>query len=395
VAAAPTSNIPAQGKPAGTQSRRIYQIMECMSYGDAASNITRENARILTDLGYETRIYAEECDPRVAHEATPLSDLRPDARDPIIVHYCGYSRIEEFLESYPGPRAVHFHNITPAQYFDPKSILFEFTNRGHAQLRRIADLFDLVLAPSVFDLDEYARHLLQPVPTLLIPPLVDVERIRQRPVDRAKRDELTSLRGDKFLFVGRVAPNKRHDLLMYAFDEYYREIRRDAYLFLVGAQGQSTSYFDALQRLRADLPSGDRIIFTGHVSEEELAAYYATADVFVCASEHEGFGVPLVEAMAYDVPVIAFNSSAVPEALGDAGILVHSWDSARVAELMNLAIHDKQLHDTVVGKQRNSLSRFSMREVERALAIAVDFLCNGQESPELVWRGPERSAQSQ
>jgi glycosyltransferase involved in cell wall biosynthesis len=373
---------------AGAKNRRIYQIMEWMSYGDAATNITRENARLLAGLGYQTRIYAHESDPRVADEATPLRHLRPDSGDPIILHYCGYSHVEDFIESYPGPRAIHFHNITPAQYFDPKSPLFDFTNRGYAQLRRIAGLFDLVMADSVFDLVEYARHLLQPRPTLCIPPLIEAERIRRRPVDKARREQLASLAGDKFVFVGRVAPNKRHDLLMCAFDEYCRMIRRDAYLFLVGSHGQSGSFYHALQRLRARLPSGDRIIFTGHVTDEELAAYYEAGDVFICASEHEGFGVPLVEAMAYEMPVIAFNSSAVPEAMGDAGILVHRWDTVNVAELMNLATHDRQLRNHIVRKQTQSLSRFSRPAVERALNAAIEFLCDGRESPELVWRGP-------
>jgi glycosyltransferase involved in cell wall biosynthesis len=374
--------------PAGAKTFRVHQIMETLSYGDAVSNITRDNSRLLKDLGYETRIFAQNTDPRVAKQASPLRDLDAASETPVIIHYWGFSALEEFIETYRGPRAVYFHNITPAQYFDPHSPSFELTNRGYSQLRRIAGLFDLVLAPSLFDLVEYSEHLLQPRPTLCVPPLVDAETIRRRPVDKSKLAELSSLAGDRFVFVGRIAPNKRHDLLMYAFDEYYRHIRRDSYLFLVGNHREGDPYYEALARLRSDLPSGDRVIFTGHVSDEELAAYYEGSDAFICASEHEGFGVPLVEAMAYRMPVIALNSSAVPEALGGAGLLVNAWDSQRVAELMNLAVHDQEFRAHVVSGQTTGLSRFSAGAVKSALQTAVEFLCEGRESPDLVWRGP-------
>jgi glycosyltransferase involved in cell wall biosynthesis len=372
----------------GVKTLRVNQVMETLSYGDAVSNITRDSARLLEGMGYKTRIYAQNTDPRVAHQAAPLRDLESTSSTPVIIHYWGYSGIEDFIETYRGPRAVHFHNITPAKYFDPESPSFELTNRGYAQLRRIAGLFDLVLAPSVFDLVEFSEHLLRPRPTLCVPPLIEPEIIRKRPVDRGRLAELASLTGDKFVFVGRIAPNKRQDLLMYAFDEYYRNIRRDAHLFLVGSYGQGDPYHAALERLRADLPSGERITLTGHVSDEQLAAYYEAGEVFVCASEHEGFGVPLVEAMAYGMPVIAFNSSAVPEAMGDAGVLVNRWDSPRVAELMNLAAHDKQFRTEIIQRQTAGLSRFSKAAVEQALRSTVEFLSEGREAPGLVWRGP-------
>ena len=163
--------------------------------------------------------------------------------------------------------------------------------------------------------------------------------------------------------MGRVARNKRQDRLLQVFDYYHRHINRHAHLWLVGNENSDPAYRAELERLRGSLASCHRIHFCGKVRDEETYAYYRAADIFVSASEHEGFGMPLVEAMVLDVPVIALAAAAVPETMGEGGILVQEWDVPRIAELMHLLTQNESLRQTVIEAQRLNLQRFSSQEI--------------------------------
>lgn len=175
---------------------------------------------------------------------------------------------------------------------------------------------------------------------------------------------------------------------MEVFDHYWRRISRRCRLFLVGSHEHSPDFRQEVEALRQRLPSGERIVITGKVTDEEVQAYYRVADVFMSASEHEGFGIPLLEAMAHDVPVVALAETAVPETMGRSGFQVHEWDSPRLAELVHLLTRDEPWRATLLEGQRRNLARFSEAEARRALAAAVAFLREGTESPLMVWRGP-------
>jgi glycosyltransferase involved in cell wall biosynthesis len=368
--------------------------MEVLSYGDAVSNIARANARLLSEMGHHYRIISAHSDPRVSREVCRLEGFEQRGRQALVYHYWGFSQLEEFITAFNGPKAIYYHNITPPGYFPPDSVAFEQTMRGTEQLRRIADLFNIIVAPSEHNLEELASLVTEPKPTVCIPPAVDRADILARPADRQKLKELQAMEDVRFLFVGRVTPNKRQDQLMRMFDYYYRNINHHARLFLVGDTRHTPNYFQELEVLRRTLPSRERIIFTGHVSNESITAYYRAADVFVCASEHEGFCVPVAEAMAYGLPVVALSAAAVPETLGGAGLLVRDWDPTRVAELVNVLLKDQSLRSGIVERQRASLSRFSKRVVQSRLAALCDFLCSGREDPLFVRRGGVRATQT-
>jgi glycosyltransferase involved in cell wall biosynthesis len=262
------------------------------------------------------------------------------------------------------------------------------TSKGHEQLQRIAGWFDLILADSEFDLEDYARHLPRAKPTLCLYPTVEAEAVRSRPVDE---NLLARLRADQrttFLFVGRIARNKRQDRVMEVFDHYWRRIDRRSRLFLVGSYEHSPDFHRELEARRRELASADHIVFTGKVADEEVQAYFSAASVFLSASEHEGFGIPLLEAMAHGVPVIALARTAVPETMGRAGIQVQDWDPPRLAELVHLLTRDEPWRAALLEGQRRNLDRFSGAEARRVLAAAVDFLREGKQSEAMVWRGP-------
>ncbi len=172
------------------------------------------------------------------------------------------------------------------------------------------------------------------------------------------------------LFVGRLAPHKRQDELIRAFAIYRRRHAPDATLTLVG-EPLNDAYLRALREL------GDRagnVRFEHTLSERELADRYARASVFVCLSEHEGFCVPLLEAFAAEVPVIARPSGGVPETAGDAALLVDDRDPAVIAELIALAVTDGELRADLTRRGRERLDVYAPERSAVALRAALERL---------------------
>jgi glycosyltransferase involved in cell wall biosynthesis len=197
-------------------------------------------------------------------------------------------------------------------------------------------------------------------------------------VDDARLAALQQLAHVHVLFVGRVARNKRQDRVMETFDQYWRCINRHSSLWLVGNDTNDPDYRAELARLHASLASGDHIHFTGKVPDDTLRAFYRGCHVFLCASEHEGFCMPIAQAMAAGLPVIALAAGAVPETLGGAGLLVHTWDTPRVAELLHLVTDPHSAwRSRVIADQRGVIHRFSKEEAARRLTAAVAWLQTG------------------
>jgi glycosyltransferase involved in cell wall biosynthesis len=363
----------------------VYQVVEALDVGDAVSNIARRNSAFMAELGQPAEILARYVHPDICGETQPLDTAlsTPDCGQ--IFHYWNYNISTSLPHAVRGRKAVYYHNITPPEYFSPGSHQAVWSARAYAQIAQIADAFDLVIGVSRFNIAELVRHLSRPKPTLHVYPVVEAAEIESAPVDAELLAALRQPGRVNLVFVGRVVRNKRQDRLMRLFDSYYREINRRAHLWLVGNDRSDPEYRAELERLRGGLRSGDRITFTGKVSDPAVNAYYRAADVFVCASEHEGFCVPIAQAMALDIPVLAFAATAVPETMGESGLLIHEWDTPRVAELMHLALGDQGLRERVIVGQRANLKRFSAAEARARLAAVVSFLRTGEISPLFEW----------
>jgi glycosyltransferase involved in cell wall biosynthesis len=157
------------------------------------------------------------------------------------------------------------------------------------------------------------------------------------------------------LMVGSLVPNKGHVALLEAFAAYHHDYNHDSRLFLVGKDKANLArYTSFLHEVTERLGLQASVIFTGEVSESELKSYYLISDLFVIASEHEGFCVPLVEAMAMKVPIVAFSSSAIPETISKAGLVWDERDPYLFAESMDTLINDESLRMrlSLLGKQR-------------------------------------------
>ncbi len=361
--------------------RTIYQVMEALDIGDAVSNIARRNAKLLKELGQPPEILTRFAHPDVVAETLPIKKALSQTDCGLIFHFWNYNTSTWALPAVRGRKALYYHNITPPQYFPRDSPAYLGAARGYEQLKVIVNQFDLLIGDSHFNLQELSHSLAQPKPGVVIAPVVEAGEIQAAPFDTTLLERLRSSQQVNILFAGRIARNKRQELIMRVFDWYWRKINRHAHLWLVGNEGIDPGYRVELEHLRQLLPSRDQIDFTGKVPDAQLRAYYRAADIFLCASEHEGFCIPIVEAMALNVPVIAYAEAAVPETMGGAGFLIRHWDAPLVAELMHLAISDWQIRRQIISRQCENLERYSVDRARERLTAALKYLLHAETGP--------------
>jgi len=290
----------------------------------------------------------------------------------VLLHYALPSPLTQALQAHRGRRVLLHHNITPPEFFsgwDPE--LARICALGREQLAGLRDHVELGLADSEFNRAELEAAGFRR--TGVLPIYLDFARYREAP-----NPVVTRMLGDgpvNLLFVGRVSPNKRHEDLIRVASYWKNFISPDVRLLLVGKLPRRREYFDALQALfyeEAFTPA--EVVFTGHVSHDDLLAYYAASDLFLCLSAHEGFGVPLVEAMLMDVPVLARRTTAVGDTLGDAGVQFEDLDVPQVAEMGQQLVTDRALREAVLASQRRQLAAFAPEAVEATLRRALDSL---------------------
>jgi glycosyltransferase involved in cell wall biosynthesis len=252
---------------------------------------------------------------------------------------------------------LQYHNITPARFFAPYDPqLYRLAVLGRRELATLVGHVDIALGDS-----EYNRRELDALgfaPTGVMPIAVDVERITAAPrrpaLERALTDDMHN-----FLFVGRIAPNKKIDDIVRLAEVYKRYVDAFYRFIFVGRYDVVPAYTATIRALVLEYEMlTDRFVFTGPVPDEDLATYYRMADVYISLSEHEGFCVPLVEAMAADVPVLAYAAGAVPETLGGAGVTFAPKDLEQAAELLGALVYERQLRDKVIEGQRRRLADF-------------------------------------
>lgn len=361
-------------------SSAIYQVMEDLDTGDAVSSIVRRSATILADIKQPREIIALAAHKQLDDRILPPHHLLHSPNSSLIFHYWGYNRLTWLLWALNGPMAIYYHNITPPSFFPSSSPMHQALTRGYAQLAHIAKRFDVIIADSSYNLSEFALYTNQQRPALHIYPVVEPSDIQHQPFDSKLLQALRSSNDVNIVFVGRVVRNKRQDKLMVLFDYYCQHINPCARLWLVGNDKGDIDYRSELEILRTSLRSGEQITFTGKVTDDQVLAYYRGADALVCASEHEGFCVPIAQAMALDVPVLAYAAAAVPETMGSAGLLIHEWDTIRVAELLHLAIFDHSLRSQLIEGQRANIMRFSSTAAKERLEAVIQFLIRGEQS---------------
>jgi glycosyltransferase involved in cell wall biosynthesis len=354
----------------------INQWVPAAHRGDAIGDSARRVRGMLRAAGHTSDLFALTIDDELRGDVRPFADTRARTGDVTIFHFALPSPMTAAFPSLDGARVLQYHNITPAAFFAPYDPgLFRLAALGREELRSLVGHVDLALGDSEFNRRElvdlgFAR-------TGVLPIAVNTERI----TGAAPRPALEKILGDgliNILFVGRIVPNKRiEDHIRLA--ELYKRYVDSYYRFIfVGRYDGVPRYYAQIRALIAEfrmLP--DRFWFTGPVPDDDLAAFYRWADAYVSLSEHEGFCVPLVEAMAADVPVLAYAAGAVPETLGGAGVLFAPKDLELAAEMLGTLVYDRPVRDRVIAGQRRRLEDFAPARIEQQLEDALKTIAQG------------------
>lgn len=350
----------------------VNQWVPAAHRGDAIGDSARRVRAMLRALGHHSEIYALTIDEDLAGDIQPFDSPRARQGDVTIFHYALPSAMTEAFASLPRGRVLQYHNVTPPQFFagyDPG--IFRLAALGRAQIQRLAGRTDMALGDSEFNRQELEQFGFSN--TGVFPIALDLDRFRHSP----PRPALQQLLSDglmNFLFVGRVVPNKKIEDHIRLAEHYKRYVDTEYRFIFVGKTDGVPRYYNAVRALVAEyrMPE-DRFIFTGPVPDEDLITYYRTAHVYISLSEHEGFCVPLLEAMAADVPVLAYASTAVPDTLGGAGVLFSPKDLEFAAELLGELAYNDELRARVIEGQRRRLTHFGddrlRAELTRILSV--------------------------
>ncbi|MBW3614999.1 MAG: glycosyltransferase [Actinobacteria bacterium] len=355
-------------------ARALHQFVPNFAAGDAIGTHVRHSQATLRAAGWESEIFYDEAQASVRKLGRHFStfDPRHDGHAWLLFQLSTGTRMTQYVMDSGMPFGVYFHNVTPPRYFERwEPGAAENLRTALADVRRLAPLARFALANSSFS-EADLRHAGYD-PTEVVPVLVDAKDLEQAPNERLLRRlrRETAGGGRRWLFVGRTAPNKcQHDLIA-AFAAYRSVYDPMARLTLVGGR-TSNVYYRSLELLADELGVGEEVEFTDTITDAEKLACYRAADVFVCLSEHEGFKVPLIEAMHVGVPVVAYAASAVPETVGEAGLLLDTKDPLVVATAVHRVLGDDALRGELVGAGHRRAEELSSERTSRRLLDALD-----------------------
>ena len=345
----------------------IHQLVAGFSRGDAISNEAVVMRRLFREWGYESEIYCERRRvlPELRAEAGDLEDLKSRCRpeDLVFLHLSIGSRANEIFPVLPGKKALLYHNITPPEYFSlvQPSTAADLA-RGRAQAAALAGAAAVNLADSAYNAAELEAWGYPP--SAVFPLMLDFAKLDAKP-DRATLRRFADGKVN-ILFVGRCAPNKKIEDVISAFAYFQKGVEPDSRLILAGSYAGTERYQRLLLAMIRDLKL-ENVEFTGSIPQPQLNACYASARVFLCMSEHEGFCIPLVESLVHRVPVMALARAAIPEALGGSGILFAGKLFEAIAEMMGRVTRDEPFRATLLARQDARLAAFKARDLGREL----------------------------
>lgn len=352
----------------------MHQLVHTLSYGDAISTEVLALQEALQALGYNSEIYALHEHPNYRGRTRSAESLSLSRDAHLILHYSLGSSLNDIYANWThGGRILVYHNITPASWY--KEINTRVSNdilRGVEELPTLCALSDQIWADSEFNARELDKYGAFDVAVLDL--LVSDSRWK------VARDEkifaaVKGSQGLQVLHVGRLAPNKCLEDVIKVFYFLVRYTDTDSRLRLVGIDTDTEMYAFALRDLADRLGIGSSVEFTGALSDSEVRALYEASDVYLCMSEHEGFCLPLIESMHFSLPVVAFSAAAVPETLGDAGVLVRDKRHAEIAKVVASISRDVGLRQLLIDKGRRRVAKYSAKEfASRVEFLTEDFL---------------------
>jgi glycosyltransferase involved in cell wall biosynthesis len=351
-------------------SGNVHQVLATLGYGDAIGHEVLGIQEVFRGAGCDSEIFVETADRRLEHLTTDYREMvgavGPD--DVLIHHFSIGSRASRTAYALPGRMILVYHNITPPGYFlGVHKDLVKLCFRGRRELTAYIARSALALGDSEYNRQEleqlgFARTGVLPV----VPGFAHLDLPPNTMTAERFDDGWTNI-----LFVGRVIPNKKFEDVIRAFHVYRTKHNPRSRLLLVGSYSGFEKYLAMLHGLVARLGTPD-VHFLGHVANEELTALYDVADLFLCASEHEGFCVPIIESFYKRVPVLAFAATAVPATMDGGGVLYDTKDPFEVARLMAAILESGEIEDAVVASQDAALDRLLAKDFGGTLRRYVD-----------------------
>ena len=347
----------------------IHQFHAGSAYGDGITNAMFFIQRVLRQIGYRSEIYCVDIDIRLRGRVRSFKQLIPKPDDVVFIHYSMGHDQHEWIDQITANKVLVYHNITPSYLLPAGSVVQRYAERGRAQIRSWGqtNAFVAAIADSPFNAAELESAGFSSVK--IIPLLVDTDQIRKH----SWNSELTRELGGALtlLFLGRWSEHKGQ-LELVRMMNVLRKICREPVRLIIAGAIASPSYFEQVKTETKTLRLEDNVLIFEKLTDEDVFALYRIADLYISLSQHEGFGMPLVEAMAFDVPVVAFSAGAIPSTLGTGGLVLKTRDCQYVAGSAHLVLQEPWLRQHIVHAQRRELLRFERHALITSLQT---FLC--------------------
>jgi len=347
---------------------RVAILTPSLAPADAVSNDILGERDVLRRNGNDVKIFSD---------LAPIRKFLKNPTDILIYHHSrGWHPGVQFVRELSCRRVIRYHNVTPAEFFEGFSRTDQdLCERGRRELTDLAAAqCDLYLSASSFSLQELIAIGADASRSLVVPPFHHIDRLLGINADKTILEKYSGT--TNILTVGRVVPNKNVHHLIEVFAHYHYDYNNNSRLLIVGKGGEGFSpYSKLLHRIVQKLDLTNAVVFTGGISDEELKAYYLVADAFVTVSEHEGFCVPLIEAMSMKLPIAAYASTAIPETVGDAGVVWTERNPMLIAGSIDLFVRDKSVRETL-GRRgyRRYESMFTNKAAEHIFLHAMSKL---------------------
>lgn len=355
---------------------KIYQLLPTLSFGDAVSNDTLALEKVIKKMGYKTEIFAESIDSRLPKGTAKFVEKLPklNDKDIIIYHLSTGTKLNYKMGELRCRKLVIYHNITPPYFFEEYSIKSaQLCQSGLEGALYLSDKTDYCLAVSEYNKKDLI-NMGYKCPIDVLPILIPFDDYKKTP--SAKVISKYSDGYTNILFTGRIAPNKKQEDVIRAFYNYKKFYNPKSRLILVGSHNGMERYYHRLKSYINALELED-VVFPGHIKFDEILAYYKVADVFLCQSEHEGFCVPLVEAMYFNVPIVAYDSSAIKGTLGNGGFVLKEKNPVETAGVIDRIVRDTSLREQIIKAQQERLRDFDNQVIEKQFREFLEKFING------------------
>ncbi len=337
-------------------TQTIHQFLPVLAKHDAIGETVLEMQKSIIDMGYESEIFVEKPIEPTKTITKSFTEYTPQKNDLIIYHHSIGSALAKYLSELDQPKLLFYHNITPSKFFiDYDQSLVSELDQGREQLKLLSNSFKYAMAASGYNKNELTSYGFKNI--LDMQYFLNLERFNEIKPDQNILNSYSDT--INLIFVGRRSPNKKVEDILKIF-AYYKIFNQNSKLFLLGGSWSVEKYIKKLEKLKHELKINNKdIVSIESLSDKELKSYFQISNVFICMSEHEGFCIPLVESMFFNIPIIAYNAGAVPDTLGGSGILVNHKKFGEIAQMIDILMSNDLLKKQIIEKQNQRLLNFN------------------------------------